>query len=140
MPQLSVFLAALDITIITTALPTIAHHFDSATGFTWAGSAFLLASASSIPNWGKVSDIWGRKPILLCAVAVFFMGSALSATAVSLDMLIIGRVVQGAGAGGSLTLVNIVIGDLFSQRYDSTAAPMRETLFSIPVVGKSCLD
>jgi MFS family permease len=63
-----------------------------------------------------LSDIWGRKPLLLIAVAVFFLGSALCGASVTLIMLIIGRAIQGVGAGGLLTLVNIVIGDLFSQR------------------------
>lgn len=103
-------------TIVTTALPTISEHFHSVSGYIWVGSAFLLAAAASTPNWGKLSDIWGRKPLLLIAVAVFFLGSVLCGASVSLTMLIIGRAIQGVGAGGLLTLVNIVIGDLFSQR------------------------
>lgn len=113
---MSVFLAALDITIVTTALPTISDHFHSTSGYIWVGSAFMLAAACSTPNWGKFSDIWGRKMILLMASAVFFLGCTLSGAAVGLAMLIIGRAIQGCGAGGLLTLVNIVIGDLFSQR------------------------
>lgn len=76
----------------------------------------MLADGASTPIWGKVSDIWGRKPILLVAIAIFFLGSAISATAVSMDMLIAGRAVQGLGGGGLLTLSNIVISDLFSMR------------------------
>lgn len=113
---MSVFLAALDMTIVTTALPTISDYFHSASGYIWIGSAFMLAAAASTPNWGKLSDIWGRKLILLIASTVFFLGCALCGAAVSLSMLIVGRVVQGCGAGGLLTLVNIIIGDLFSQR------------------------
>lgn len=64
---LAVFLAALDVTIVTTALPTISEHFHSATGYTWIGSAFLLANAASTPSWAKISDIFGRKPMLLAA-------------------------------------------------------------------------
>jgi MFS family permease len=112
----SVFLAALDITIISTALPTISEHFHSNAGYTWIGSAYLLANAASTPSWGKISDIWGRKPILLCASCVFFLGSVLSATSVSISMLIAGRAVQGIGGGGLIILVNICISDLFSMR------------------------
>jgi MFS family permease len=115
--QMSVFLAALDVTIVTTALPTISDHFQSASGYVWVGSAFLLSAASLIPSWGKFSDIWGRKTILLLAAGVFFLGSALCGTAVSISMLIVGRAVQGAGAGGLLSLTGIIIGDLFSPRY-----------------------
>ena len=112
----SVFLAALDATIITTALPTISAHFHSNAGYTWIGSAYLLANAASVPSWGKFSDIWGRKPILLCAVAVFFIGSALAATSGNIEMLIAARAIQGVGAGGVINLVNICISDLFSMR------------------------
>lgn len=56
---MAVFLAALDVTIVTTALPTISEEFSSPSGYTWIGSAFLLANAASIPSWGKVSDIFG---------------------------------------------------------------------------------
>lgn len=56
--MLAVFLAALDVTIVTTALPTISEHFHSASGYTWIGSAFLLANAASIPSWGKISDMY----------------------------------------------------------------------------------
>jgi MFS family permease len=76
----------------------------------------MLASAASTPIWGKVSDIWGRKPILLVVSGIFFFGSALSAAAINIDMLVAGRAVQGLGGGGLLTLVNISISDLFSMR------------------------
>ncbi|ESZ93125.1 hypothetical protein SBOR_6497 [Sclerotinia borealis F-4128] len=112
----SVFLAALDVSIITTALPTISTHFHSDAGYTWIGSAYLLANAASTPSWGKFSDIWGRKPILLIAAGIFFIGSLLAATSVSIGMLIVARAVQGVGGGGLIILVNICISDLFSMR------------------------
>ncbi|PBP18822.1 major facilitator superfamily transporter [Diplocarpon rosae] len=112
----SVFLAALDITIITTALPTISEYFQSNASYTWIGSAYMLANAASVPSWGKFSDIWGRKPILLVASAVFFVGSLLAAVSVSIGMLITARAIQGIGGGGLIILVNICITDLFSMR------------------------
>ncbi|KAL2191200.1 hypothetical protein L209DRAFT_40572 [Thermothelomyces heterothallicus CBS 203.75] len=112
----AVFLAALDITIVTTALPTISDHFHSTSGYTWVGSAFLLAAAVVAPSWGKFSDIWGRKTILLIVTGIFFLGSALCGAAVSLSMLLVGRVIQGIGGGGLLSLVSIVVGDLYSPR------------------------
>jgi hypothetical protein len=112
----SVFLAALDITIITTALPTISEYFQSSSGYTWIGSAYLLANAASVPSWGKLSDIWGRKPILLCAALVFFLGSGLAGGSSSIAMLIVARAIQGVGGGGLIILSNICIGDLFSMR------------------------
>lgn len=113
---LAVFLAALDVTIITTALPTISEEFDSIAGYTWIGSAFLLANAASIPSWGKVSDIFGRKPMLLAANIIFMVGSLVAALSYSIGMLIAARAVQGLGAGGLVILANICIGDLFSLR------------------------
>lgn len=116
----SVFLAALDVTIITTALPTISEHFHSNAGYTWIGSAYLLANAASTPSWGKFSDIWGRKPVLLVAAAVFFIGSLLAAVSVNIGMLITARAIQGIGGGGLIILVNICISDLFSMRNRGT--------------------
>jgi len=112
----SVFLAAIDVSIVTTALPTISAHFGSNAGYTWIGSAYLLANAASTPSWGKFSDIWGRKPILLCASFVFFVGSLLAAVSVTIGMLIVARAIQGIGGGGLIILVNICISDLFSMR------------------------
>jgi MFS family permease len=114
--QLAVFCSALDITIITTALPKIAEHFHSAAGFTWIGASYILASAASTPLWGKISDIFGRKPILLVANIVFMIGSLIAALSVNIGMLITARTIQGIGGGGLLTLVDIVICDLFSLR------------------------
>ncbi|KAK5134375.1 hypothetical protein LTR08_006555 [Meristemomyces frigidus] len=113
---MAVFLAALDVTIVTTALPTISEHFGSSSGYTWIGSAFLLANSASIPSWGKVSDIFGRKPMLLLANVIFMIGSLIAALSTSIGMLIAARAIQGIGGGGLVILVNITIGDLFSLR------------------------
>lgn len=112
----AVLLVALDITIVTTALPTISEDFKSAAGYTWIGTAYLIAQSAATPIWGKVSDIFGRKPILLLTNAIFFVGSLLAGVSVNMDMLIAARVVQGIGGGGLITLVNITISDLFSVR------------------------
>lgn len=113
---MAVFLAALDITIITTSLETISDYFHSTAGFTWIGAAYLLATAASTPIWGKVSDIFGRKPMLLIANFLFFVGSLIAALSINIGMLIAARAIQGLGGGGLVVLVNIVIGDLFSPR------------------------
>ncbi|KPM37827.1 hypothetical protein AK830_g8737 [Neonectria ditissima] len=111
-----VFLSALEITIVSTALPTIAAHFASDSGYTWIGTSYVLAHTASTPSWGKFSDIWGRKPILLIANAIFFTGSLVCALVDDLAAFIAGRAVQGLGAAGMGTMVNILIGDMFSQR------------------------
>ncbi|KLU92882.1 hypothetical protein MAPG_11827 [Magnaporthiopsis poae ATCC 64411] len=113
----TLFVAALDISIVTVSIPAIALEFQSTVGFTWIGSAYLLANASTAPIWGKISDIWGRKQILLLAVVIFWIGSLLCALSVSMTMLIVSRAVQGMGGGGIIILVNVCIGDLFSPRH-----------------------
>ncbi|RMZ66912.1 major facilitator superfamily transporter [Pyrenophora seminiperda CCB06] len=113
---IAVLLVALDITIVTTALPTISQEFNSAAGYTWIGSAYLIAQSAATPIWGKVSDIFGRKPILLVTNVIFFVGSLLAGVSVNMNMLIASRVIQGIGGGGLITLVNIIISDIFSVR------------------------
>lgn len=76
----------------------------------------MLAAAAATPVWGKLSDIWGRKPILLLANLIFFVGSLIAAVSVSIDMLLTGRAIQGIGGGGLIILANICISDLFSMR------------------------
>lgn len=137
----AVFLAAIDTVILTTALPTIASEFDASdSGFAWIGACFLLANAASMPFWGKISDIFGRKPILLIANVVFMIGSLISALSKNLTMLLVGRAVQGLGAGGLSVLANVVVSDLFSQRQRGLYLAMIGTVWSFatavgPVVG-----
>ncbi|KAL2865810.1 major facilitator superfamily domain-containing protein [Aspergillus lucknowensis] len=114
---LVLFLAALDMTIISTSLPTMAADFHaSESGYSWMASSFSLTNAAFVPLWGKVSDIWGRKPILLLGNFAFLIGSLICALAKDLPMVLAGRAVQGAGAGGIITLANICVSDLFSVR------------------------
>jgi MFS family permease len=106
-------------TIITTALPTISSYFNSSSGYTWIGSAYL-ATAASMPSWGKISDLFGRKLALLMSLAIFFVGSLICGVATTMSMLIAGRAVQGTGGGGILILVNVCTSDLFSMRWAYT--------------------
>ncbi|KAK4235620.1 MFS transporter [Achaetomium macrosporum] len=112
----AVFLPALDITIITTALPTIIEDFDSGAAYTWVGSAYLLGVAASSIVWAKLSDIFGRKPAILSANVTFFVGSLIAALSVNAGMLITARAIQGIGGAGLNVLANICVGDLFSPR------------------------
>ncbi|UZJ56504.1 hypothetical protein CBS101457_005824 [Exobasidium rhododendri] len=111
--MLTVFLSALDQTIVSTALPTIAADLKSgATGYSWVGSAYLLASTAVIPLYGRASDLVGRKPMLWLAMILFLFGSAMCGAAQSTTWLSICRGVQGLGGGGTISLANILIGDL----------------------------
>jgi len=82
----------------------------------FSGGAYLLANTAASPIWAKLSDIWGRKPILLAGVGIYFVTSIICALSTTMKMLIVGRACQGTAAGGLIQLVNITISDLFSLR------------------------
>ncbi|KAF9052922.1 MFS general substrate transporter [Panaeolus papilionaceus] len=106
------FLAAIDQTIVATALPTIVSQLGGGNRYSWVGTAYLLAAAALAPLYGKLSDLIGRKPILYSSISIFLVGSALCGAAQSITWLIISRAVQGLGGGGILQLVNITISDI----------------------------
>ncbi|KAK0666805.1 putative multidrug efflux system [Cercophora samala] len=113
---LSVLLSSLDLTILTPSIPSIVADFASPQGYIWIGSSFILAHTASTPIWGAVSDIFGRKPIMLLSQAIFFFASLLCALAANMHSLIIGRAWQGVGASGMGMMVNVIICDSFSLR------------------------
>ncbi|EFR03593.1 hypothetical protein MGYG_06587 [Nannizzia gypsea CBS 118893] len=114
---LVLFLSALDQTIVATAIPSITKDLRSASGYTWIGAAYLLSMCATNPMWVRISDIWGRKPGLLGAIVIFAIGSTIAAAATNIAMLIAGRAVQGMAGGGIISLVYIIIADLFSMRH-----------------------
>ncbi|KAJ3863474.1 MFS general substrate transporter [Lentinula novae-zelandiae] len=101
----TIFLAAMDQTIIATALPTIVKDLGGGADYSWVGSAYLLAAASLSPLYGKLSDIIGRKPVLYGCILIFLIGSALCGAAQTMVWLIVCRAVQGIGGGGIIQLV-----------------------------------
>ncbi|KAJ2974437.1 hypothetical protein NQ176_g6061 [Zarea fungicola] len=108
------FCSALDSSIVSTVLPTISSDLHSAAGYVWIGTAYLLGNAAAATVWANMSDIWGRKPILLSALVLFFGSSIICAAAINMPMLIAGRALQGIASGGMLQMVNIVVSDIFS--------------------------
>jgi EmrB/QacA subfamily drug resistance transporter len=105
-------LAAIDQSIVATALPRIVGDLGGVSHLSWVVTAYVLTSTSTMPIYGKLSDQYGRKPVLYAAILIFLLGSALSGAAQSLFQLILFRAVQGIGAGGLLPLAQIIIGDL----------------------------
>ncbi|QRV73239.1 major facilitator superfamily transporter [Ceratobasidium sp. AG-Ba] len=107
----STFLSALEVTSVSTALPTIVESLQGH-DFAWVGSAFTLGSTAFMPMSGGLAEIFGRRPIMLASLLLFAIGSAVCGAAQSMDMLIAGRTIQGIGGGGILTLTDIIVADL----------------------------
>ncbi len=112
--MLGLFLAALDQTIVGTALPRIVTDLAGNNLYTWVVTVYLLASTVTVPVYGKLSDVYGRRPLLLIGVSLFLVGSALSGLSQSMAELIIFRGLQGLGAGAIFPIALAVIGDMFS--------------------------
>jgi EmrB/QacA subfamily drug resistance transporter len=110
------FLAALDQTIVSTALPTIVGELGGIDSYPWVVTAYLLASTASTPLYGRISDLYGRRPVYLFSIGVFLLGSLLAGLARDMPQLIATRAIQGLGAGGLLTLAFTVISDVVAPR------------------------
>ncbi|HUD06394.1 MAG TPA: MDR family MFS transporter [Candidatus Saccharimonadales bacterium] len=114
--MLAMLLAALDQTIVATALPRIATDLHGLNKLAWVATAYLLTSAISTPLYGKISDQFGRKKIFQFAIVVFLIGSALCGQARDMDQLVAFRALQGLGAGGLMSLSMTIVGDVVSPR------------------------
>src|SRR5436305_11781350 len=110
---LGMLLAALDLTIVGTALPHIVSNLGCLDHYAWVVTAYLLASTVSIPIWGKLSDIYGRRTFFILGMVIFLAGSALAGTSQNMTQLIIYRGIQGLGAGAMMPIAMAIIGDLF---------------------------
>jgi EmrB/QacA subfamily drug resistance transporter len=113
---LGLLLAALDQTIVATALPTIAGELGGLEHLSWVVTAYLLTSTVSAPLYGKLGDLYGRKPLFQIAIIIFLVGSALSGLSQGMIELILFRAVQGLGAGGLIVGAQAIVGDVVSPR------------------------
>jgi EmrB/QacA subfamily drug resistance transporter len=109
-------LAALDQTIVGTALPTIVGKLGGINHYSWVVTAYLLASTASTPLYGKVSDLYGRRPLLMFAIGTFLVGSLLAGLSQNMTELIAFRAIQGLGAGGLMTLAFTIVSDVVAPR------------------------
>ncbi|WOH84205.1 MDR family MFS transporter [Bradyrhizobium sp. BEA-2-5] len=114
--MLTMFLAALDQTIVATALPTIGRQFQDVSNLSWVITAYLLASTAVAPVFGTLSDIYGRRVMIIISLSLFVAGSVLCAIAPNMPMLILARGLQGLGGGGIMPVVQTVISDVVSPR------------------------
>lgn len=111
---LSMFMAAMEATVVATAMPTVISELHGLELYGWVGSLYMLATTVTIPLWGKLADLWGRKPTMLAGLACFFLGSLACGGAPSMAALIVFRAVQGVGAGALQPIAITMVGDLFT--------------------------
>ncbi len=114
--MMGMLLAALDQTIVSTALKKIVEDFNGLSHYTWVVTAYLLTSTASTPLYGKISDLYGRRPVFQFAIVTFLIGSFAAGAATSMTQLIAFRAIQGLGAGGLMALTFVIIGDIVSPR------------------------
>ncbi|OAE00049.1 MDR family MFS transporter [Arthrobacter sp. OY3WO11] len=138
--MLGMFLASLDQTIVSTSIYTIANDLDGLSLQAWATTAYLITSTVSTPLYGKLSDIFGRRPLYLTAIVIFLAGSLYAGSVHSMTELALARGVQGLGAGGLLALALTIIGDLVSLKDRAKYQGYFMSVFGIssvlgPVVG-----
>ncbi|KAJ7485019.1 iron permease [Mycena galericulata] len=108
----TIFLSALDLTAVATALPTITDKLHGGNLFVWVGSAYALSSTAILPLSGRLADIFGRRPLMLSSIFFFALGSALAGSAQNMHMMIAARTIQGVGGGGIINLCEIIVSDL----------------------------
>lgn len=111
--MLGMLLAALDQTVVGTAMPRIIADLNGLQHYAWVFTAYMLASTVTVPIYGKLSDIYGRRPFFLWGMAIFLLGSALSGMSQTMTQLVLFRGLQGLGAGAMMPIVQAIVGDLF---------------------------
>ena len=115
--MVAILLAALDQTIVATALPAIVDDLGGLTSYSWVITSYILAMTVTVPLYGKLGDIYGRRLLWLVAISIFLFGSALCGLAQSMNQLVAFRVVQGMGAGGLFALAHATIGVIVPPRF-----------------------
>jgi EmrB/QacA subfamily drug resistance transporter len=113
---LTMFFSALDQTIISTAMPVIIGELEGFSLYAWTFTAYMMASAITVPIYGKLSDVYGRKPFYILGLILFMFGSMFSGMVVNMPQLILARTLQGLGAGAMLSMPRATIGDIFNPR------------------------
>jgi EmrB/QacA subfamily drug resistance transporter len=107
-------LGALEATVVSTAMPTVIATLGGLAHYSWVFSAYLLTSTASVPIWGRLSDLYGRRRMYLLGVAVFLVGSVMSGAATSMFTLIAARAIQGLGAGAIIPMSMTIVGELYT--------------------------
>ncbi len=109
----SIFVAAMDISIMSTVMPSVVGQLGGLPLYSWTIAAYLLTSTTTVPLYGKLADGYGRKPMFIVGTSLFVVGSLLSGLSGTIEQLILFRALQGLGAGGILPITITIAGDLF---------------------------
>jgi EmrB/QacA subfamily drug resistance transporter len=133
--MLGMFLGALDQTIVATALPTIGVHFGDLARLSWVVTAYLLTGTAVTPLYGKLSDVYGRRVMMMAAIGLFVAGSVACALAPSMTWLILARALQGLGGGGLMALAQTIIADIVSPRERGRYQGYISGVFALSSVG-----
>jgi EmrB/QacA subfamily drug resistance transporter len=133
--MLAMFLGALDQTIVATALPTIGVHFGDVAQLSWIVTAYLLTGTAVTPLYGKLSDVHGRRVMMMAAIGLFVLGSVACAVAQSMLWLILARGLQGLGGGGLMALAQTIIADIVSPRERGRYQGYISSVFALSSVG-----
>jgi EmrB/QacA subfamily drug resistance transporter len=143
--MLGMFLAALDQTIVSTALPTIVGDLGGLNRLSWVVTSYLLAATVSTPIYGKLGDMYGRKPVFLAAILIFLAGSMLAGLSQTINELILFRALQGAGAGGLMVGAQAIIADIVPPRERGRYMGLIGSVFAVasvagPLLGGFLVD
>lgn len=138
--MLSMTMAAMEMTVVSTAMPTIVAELGGLSLYAWVTTAYLLTSTVTVPLYGKIADLRGRKPVLLFGIAVFLLGSVACALARTMPLLIAARAFQGLGAGAMQPMALTLIGDLFDLKERGRIQPLFGAVWALaallgPLVG-----
>ena len=139
------FLAALDSTIVATAMPTVIADLHGIDHYAWVFTAYLLAEIASIPLWGRLADMYGRKRIFLLGMVIFLTGSALCGLSTSMGELILFRALQGVGAGCLLPVAQTIVADLYTLEQRARLSAVMSAVFGFssiigPLIGGFITD
>src|SRR5437867_1605961 len=129
--MLSMAVVALEGTVVTTAMPSVVGQLQGLTLYPWVFSIYLLTSTTTVPIYGKLADLYGRKPVFLLGLGLFLAGTLLCGASGSMVQLIVFRGIQGLGAGAVLPLVFTVFGDIYDLRERAKVQPLTASIWGL---------
>jgi len=132
--MVTMFFSSLDQTVVTTALPTIIGELKGLASYAWVFTAYMMTAAITVPIYGKLSDVYGRKPFYLFGLAVFVAGSALAGFSRSMEWLIAARALQGIGGGGMMSMPRATVGDIFNPKERGNWIGLLNAVFGLAAI------